>query len=127
VKAIQDLFNSWEETVNLPAGTEILSENDSADSVYLILAGEVELSLHGQPLNRERVGGIFGELAMIASTTGNPTVRAVSDVKLARLSRDQFNELIAQNPTFALHALTVMTNRLRTMNVYISTKLEPRG
>lgn len=126
MKAIRDLFSSWEETVNLPAGTEILSEKHTADSVYLVLAGEVELSLHGQPLSRERVGGIFGELAMIASTSGNPTARAVSDVKLARLSRDEFNELIAQNPTFAQHALAVMANRLRTMNVYISAQLEPR-
>lgn len=126
MKVIQDLFNSWEDTVSLAAGTEILSEDSSADSVFLILAGEVELSLHGQSLGLESVGGIFGEMAMIASASGNPTARAVSDVKLARLSRDQFNKLIGQNPTFAQHALAVMANRLRTMNVYISAQLESR-
>ncbi len=126
MKAIQDLFNSWEETVSMPAGSVILSEDNATDSIFLILAGEVELSLHGQALGRENAGGIFGEMAMIASTSGNPTARAVSDVKLARLSRDQFNGLIAQNSFFAQHALAVMANRLRIMNVYISAQLESR-
>jgi CRP-like cAMP-binding protein len=126
VKAVHDLFRDWDETVSMAAGTEILSEDVPVDNLFVILDGEVELSLHGQALGRETVGGIIGEMAVIASTSGNPTVRAVSEVKLARLGRDQFKRLIASNPAFAHHALEAMANRLRAVNEFISAKLEPR-
>jgi CRP-like cAMP-binding protein len=123
---IRDLFSNWSETESFAAGSIVMSEAEDVDVLYLILSGKLELSLHGEVLGQETVGGIIGEMAIIGPASGNPTVRAITEVKLARLARDQFNRLIAENPNFAQHALVVMARRLRVVNTYISAKLETK-
>lgn len=123
---ILDIFQDWEDLETRPAGATIFSETGEADVLYVILAGDVEISLHGQVLSTETKGSIIGEMAVTASVSGNPTVTAVSKVKLARLDRDQFNNLIANNPPFAHHALAEMANRLRAVNTFISAQLDFR-
>ena len=43
-----DLFDGWENTEEFTAGSLIYSEKESADVMYVILSGEVELTYHGQ-------------------------------------------------------------------------------
>ncbi len=123
MKFIQELFSNWSEKESFPANSIILSETGNADVLYVVLCGELELSLHGEVLGQESAGGIIGEMAMIGAVAGNPTVRAITEVSLARLNRDQFNRLIAANPEFAQHAMAIMASRLRTVNAFISAKL----
>lgn len=123
MKFIQELFSNWSKKESLPADSIILSETGHVDVLYVVLSGELELSLRGEVLGRESAGGIIGEMAIIGAAVGNPTVRAVTEVSLARLERDQFNRLIAANPEFSQHALAIMANRLRTVNTFISAKL----
>jgi CRP/FNR family transcriptional regulator, cyclic AMP receptor protein len=123
VKFIQELFSKWTGTVQFPADSIVMSEAGSADVLFVVLSGELELSLRGEVLGQVSAGGIIGEMAMIGAVAGNPTVRAITDVSLARLDRDQFNRLIAANPEFSHHALAALANRLRTVNNFISAKL----
>ena len=123
MKFIQELFSNWSETESFPAGSIILSETGNVDGLYLVLSGELELSMRGEVLGRESAGGIIGEMAMIGAAAGNPTVRAVTEVSLARLDREQFNRLVATNPEFSQHALSSLANRLRAVNAFISAKL----
>lgn len=122
MKFIQELFRNWSEKQDYPAGSIILSETGNADAMFVVLSGNLELSLRGEVLGQESAGGIVGEMAMIGAAAGNPTVRALTDVSLARLDRAQFNRLIAANPEFSQHALVTMANRLRTVNTFISAK-----
>ena len=117
-------FRNWQDVEEYPAQSVIFSERDPADMLYVILAGEVELSLHGKSLGKEVEGGIIGEMAMINSATRNATATAVSAVKLARLDRDQFRDMIGKSSKFSLHAMTVLANRLRAVDQYISTELD---
>jgi len=102
------------------AGTVIFLERDPAEVMYVIISGEVELSLHGEPLGTESEGGIIGEMAMINSATCGATATALTEVKLARLDRDQVKTLIDKNTEFALHVMAVMANRLRAVDKYIT-------
>jgi len=117
-----EMFRDWENTEEYDARTVIFSERDPADVMYVIISGEVELTLHGEPLGAEREGGIIGEMAMIDSATRNATATALSKVKLARLDRDEFKALIADNTEFSLHVMAVLANRLRAVDQYISTQ-----
>jgi len=117
-----DMFRDWENTEEYDARTVIFSERDPADVMYVIISGEVELTLHGEPLGAEREGGIIGEMAMIDSATRSATATALSKVKLARLDRDEFKALIADNTEFSLHVMAVLANRLRAVDQYISTQ-----
>ncbi len=116
------LFRDWEDVEEHDSGTVILLERDPAEVMYVILSGEVELSLHGEPLGTEVEGGIIGEMAMINSATCGATATALTEVKLARLDRDQVKALIDENTEFALHVMAVMANRLRAVDKYITAQ-----
>ena len=79
-----EMFRDWEKMEEHDARTVIFSERDPADMMYVIISGEVELTLHGEPLGAEGEGGIIGEMAMINSATHSATATALSKVKLAR-------------------------------------------
>ena len=117
-------FRNWQDVEEFPAQSIIFSERDPADMLYVILSGEVELSLHGKSLGTEIKGGIIGEMAMINSATRNATATAVSAVKLARLDRDQFRDLISKSSKFSLHAMNVLANRLRAVDQYIIKEVD---
>ena len=117
-----EMFRDWENTEEYDARTVIFSERDPADVMYVILSGEIELTLHGEPLGAEGEGGIVGEMAIINSATRSATATTLSKVKLARLDRDEFKALIADNTEFSLHVMAVLANRLRAVDQFISTQ-----
>ncbi|HKX57686.1 MAG TPA: cyclic nucleotide-binding domain-containing protein [Xanthomonadales bacterium] len=121
-----ELFKNWDDILEYPAGKQILSEETAVTNLFVVLSGEVELSLRGKLLGKESTGGIIGEMAILSSVAGNPTVRALTAVRLARLSREQFTRLISDNPAFSQQALLSMAKRLRAANAFISTQLEDR-
>ena len=114
------MFRDWQDAEEYNAGTVIFLERDPAEVMYVIISGEVKLSLHGEPLGTESESGIIGEMAMINSATCGATATALTDVKLARLDRDQVKALIDKNTEFALHVMAVMANRLRAVDKYIT-------
>ena len=122
---ILDLFTGWRNIADYASGHVIFSESDSAQDLFVVLQGEVELTLHGKSLGRETAGGIIGEMAFIDDAMLNATATAVSNVKLARVSREEFSDLIRTNAEFSLHALGEMARRLRAVDRYISNQLEP--
>ena len=116
------MFRDWEGVEEYRAGTVIFSEQDPAEVMYVIISGEVGLTLRGEPLGTEGKGGIIGEMAMIDSATCSATATTLSQAKLARLDRDQLREFIDGNTEFALHVMAVMANRLRAVDEYITTQ-----
>jgi CRP-like cAMP-binding protein len=70
----------------------------------------------------EGEGGIFGEMAMINSAKRSDTATALSEVRLARMDRERFRQLVNENPEFSFHVMSVLANRLRAIDDYISTK-----
>jgi len=113
-------FRDWDDVVEYPAKTVLFKEHDIADVMFVVLSGEVELTLHGEPLGAEGEGGIFGEMAMINATQRSATATTMTKVKLARLNHEQFKELVSTNPEFALHVMAVLANRLRAVNEYVT-------
>lgn len=115
-----EYFRKWDDVVEFPKKTEIFHELDPADYMYVILSGEVEVSLRKEPLGAELEGGIIGEMAMINKATRSATAKTLSKVTAARVTRDQFREIITDNPDFALHIMQVMANRLRVADQLIA-------
>jgi len=116
-------LRNWENVVQFEAGTVIFSEQDPADEIYVIISGEVELTLHGESLGVEDEAGIIGEMAMIDSATRSATATALTNVKLARLDREQFTEFVGENSDFSVHVMVVLANRLRAIDKYIATQI----
>ena len=117
------LFRDWKDVCEFGAGDVIFSEGDPADAMYVILAGEVELTLHGEPLAVDGESGMIGETALLGTESRSGKATARTDVRLARLDREQLKKLMGSNPDFALHVMGGLANRLRAVDSYISTHL----
>jgi CRP-like cAMP-binding protein len=117
------LFHSWKDVRECTAGEVIFAEGDPADVMYVILSGEVELTLRGEPLAVDAAGGMIGETALLGSDSRSGTATARTDAKLARLDREKLKELMRGNPDFALHVMAGLANRLRAVDTYIGAHL----
>lgn len=121
---ILKMFRNWQEVEEFDSEAVIFTEGDPADQLYVILAGEVELTLHGDSLGSESKGSIIGEMAMLESATRNATAVARGKVKLAKLDRSELQKMIRESPEFSLRAMTVLAKRLRAVDQYISAQLD---
>jgi CRP/FNR family cyclic AMP-dependent transcriptional regulator len=117
-------FRDWKDMVEFSAHTVIFPEGKPADVLYVIISGEVELTLRGERLVTEGVGSLIGEMAITHSATRSTTATALSDVKLARLTRYQLNMLMTKRTDLSLHVLAILANRLRAVNHYITVQLD---
>ena len=98
------------------AGEIVFEQGDDADGVYIVREGEIELLLDNVLVGFEQAGGIIGEMAMIEESTRSATARARTDCVLEHLNRDQFIDMIEASPSFVLHLMRVMAERLRRTN-----------
>lgn len=121
---IPELFRDWRQTEEYPAETVIFSKGDSADVLYVVLSGEVRLTLNGSFLSVENGGAVIGETAMLESAIRNCTAISVGPVTLARLERSELRELSSSNSQFSLHVMGVLADRLRAVDNYISEKID---
>jgi CRP-like cAMP-binding protein len=120
---VLNLFKDWEDVREYGAGDVLFADRDPADGILLILSGEVELQLHGEPLCIESEGAMIGVTAMLGSESRSGTATARSDVKLARLDRGQLMDLMSKDSEFALHVMAGLANRLRAVDAFISAHI----
>ena len=124
MKYLKKMFRQWKDVEEHSAQTVIFTEGAPADALYIILSGEVELSLRGESLGTEGVGGLIGEMAISPSAARKTTATALTDIKLARLTRDQLNMLMTKDTEFSLHVITILADRLRAVNHYITVQFD---
>lgn len=104
----------------IPAGRQIFAENERTGGffsrgarLYLLLEGDVALTLKGRPLELVLPGEIFGEMAAIADLPRSATATVRKACRVLSLDERQFLESLQQMPQFALMLMSVMAQRLR--------------
>lgn len=102
---------------SVKAGTVIFRERDPSDEVLVILDGTVEvLRNHGERqvlLGALKAGQIFGEMGVISGKPRSATARAVSNVTLASIPKDEFIAAFGSGDSMALRILRMVCERLR--------------
>ena len=104
----------------------IIEKGYNGTCAYVIESGRVEVS---DLINNKKVvlailgkEQIFGEMGLIEDKPRSATVTAIDDVRLAVLSRDNFNELFEKNPKVLLPIIKALFERLRTVNKMLISK-----
>ena len=71
----------------LPAGSVIIREGEEGDNCYLLVKGELRVTLEGKELARIQPGGCFGEMVYFAKakTRRTTTVTAVTEVTIIEI------------------------------------------
>ena len=104
-----------EERVHLPAGTPVIREGEAGDTMFVLLAGELSVTVQGKPIDYLLPGSVLGEMAMLDSRSRSATAVAIGEVELVRFDRARFLELIGQQPEFAAHIMNIMSARTRRL------------
>ena len=97
----------------------IFEAGENADSVYLIVSGEIGIFL---PTNKTDtpnfvLGGneIFGEMGVIDQSLRVGRATALTDVDLIKISRDEFNDKLAESDPFITGLIRVLVTRIRDL------------
>src|SRR5512146_2249383 len=100
-----------------PKNTVFITEGDSSDSVFVILAGRVKVFLsdtegHEMILDTQGPGEYVGEMAL----DGKPrsaSVMTLESTTFSVVARDPIREAIRRNPDFALEMISRIIDRAR--------------
>ncbi|MCU0777685.1 MAG: cyclic nucleotide-binding domain-containing protein [Akkermansiaceae bacterium] len=111
-----DLFKHETETTDLAASQVLFAEGESADCMFVLLEGAVDIRIGGETVEQSTRGALLGEMALIDRAPRGATVVATEPSRLARVDERRFNFIIQQNPFFARHVMKVLVDRLRHMN-----------
>jgi len=105
----------------LPAAHEVLSQGQSGDGLYLVLAGELVVyrtpDAAGTAGGDKRVlgvltsGDVFGEMSLLSGTAATAHVRAVDRAWVLRLPVEQFKGLAEAHPEVRAHLDEIAASR----------------
>lgn len=95
------------------AGTVVIKEGDPGRDMYLVIEGNLDVSLHGNVLDHLYPGDIFGEMALVSDITRSGSVTASTDCQLITITSDQFQTLVTEVKDFSRQVMAVMAIRLQ--------------
>lgn len=113
---LSQLFKHSDNTRGFRAGEVIFAEGNAGDSMYVLLEGEVSLSVRGNEFWQLSAGELFGEMALIDAQPRSASATARTDCRVVPIDERRFQFLIQQTPYFALHVMRVLVGRLRAMD-----------
>lgn len=114
-----EMFAADENPRFVEAGEAIFRTFDMGAEMYVVLEGEVELTIGDKTLETLGPGEPFGEMALIDQVPRVATAVAKTRCKLAVISEHRFLLLVQTRPEFALQIMKVMADRLRRMNARV--------
>ena len=115
----------------LHVGDKLLTERTHPDAIYLVLEGELSVSVIGRDIAIAyvRKGEIVGEVSLLESQPASATLCAVTPVTVLRIPRDTLEGNLAADPGFSLRFYRalgmLLSHRLRAATSPASSKLRP--
>jgi CRP/FNR family cyclic AMP-dependent transcriptional regulator len=111
-----DMFAKEPETARFEAGQTIFRRGDPGSEMFVILEGEVELTIRESLVVTLGPLEPFGEMALINHRPRVATAVARTACRLVGIPEKRFLFLVEETPFFALHMLRILAERLRRMD-----------
>ena len=84
--------------LEVESDVELLTQGERADGLYILLSGEAEVSLRGEPLQKLLPGDVFGELSLMDGSPSEESVTSLTKCFVLRLDAGAFREIIMTHP-----------------------------
>ncbi|MEM7292980.1 MAG: Stp1/IreP family PP2C-type Ser/Thr phosphatase, partial [Pseudomonadota bacterium] len=111
------------------AGEVVVREGDDGDDMYVLLAGEANVSVGDKQVAVLKAGGHFGEMGLIDKSPRSATVKTNTDAVMLNLKRDKLFELLKRYPDLGMKLfwalLRKMNTRLRETDAMILDMVNP--
>ena len=111
-----NLFKNPNDAQTCHPGYVFFREGDPHDGMYVVLSGEVELTMGGRKLDTVGAGGVFGEIALIEEGNRMATAVAVTDCRFVFVDEKRFAFLVQQTPYFAIEVMRLLVARIRKLD-----------
>ena len=103
--------------VSLPAGARIVSQGEAPEFFYVIQSGRVRVFRETADriqtnLTELGAGAYFGEVALVTGQPRSASVEALEDATLIKVSKEEFDRLLDQNPQLARHIIQQLASWL---------------
>jgi CRP/FNR family transcriptional regulator, cyclic AMP receptor protein len=95
------------------AGETIFHEGDPASGMFVVQAGEVDLSVGTMLVETVGEDGFFGEMGLIESEPRTATAIARTPCRLVEVDLEMFKRQVSRNPFFAIEVMRTLSQRLR--------------
>ena len=93
---------------------KVFTEGSPGNTMYVIIDGNVEISVSGRLIEIAGPGMIIGEMSLIDSCDRSATVVAKDNSDLAQVNESEFLSLMEKIPSFGLSVMKILVTRLRT-------------
>ena len=108
-------------------GQVIFRQGDSPLAMYVIRSGKIAISVWTEGneeviLSMLHEGDFFGELSLLDGSRRTATAKAVGQVELLEIGRDDFFKLLRLKPDVGISIMAVMAQRLRTTNELLQSR-----
>ena len=101
--------------VRVEAGRELFRQGELGDRFYIVAEGRAEIVSDGRPVAVTVAGGYFGEIALLRDVPRTATVRALTDLELFALEREDFIAAVTGHAASADAADAVVATRLSSL------------
>lgn len=116
------------EVRQVAAGAALFKQGQPADSLWVLLAGDVEISSEGSVLAEVGPGAALGELSLFRTVpTRSATVTAICKVTALRISGPLFQKRLAAYDMAALKVVSNLAHQLAERLVALNGRLLSGG
>ena len=100
-------------------GEKVFIEGSPGTTMYVVLDGNIEISVGGKSMEVAGRGAIIGEMALIDPSPRSATVVAKDYCVLVQVNQSQFLSLMEKAPSFSLSVMKSLVARLRNVDAMI--------
>lgn len=94
-------------------GEMIFEEGMPAHALYLIVSGQVELSVAGKTLTTSGSESVLGDVAVLDGMPYAITTTARNEVLAIKIEREKLEDILDANPGAARGIIRILTRKLR--------------
>ena len=105
------------EEIDFEPKETVITEGELGDSMYLIVAGRVQVYKGDKFIVELAERECVGEMAILDSEPRSATVKALTSVQALKIEREDFYDLINEKMEIAQGIIKVLTRRLRSTTV----------
>lgn len=98
----------------IPKGTEFIRQGDAGESLFIIIEGEVAVTIdHAQQPATLKSGDVIGELAILTGEPRRATCRASSDLLCLQIDKTAFWELMREVSEVSIGVVNILLKYYR--------------
>jgi CRP/FNR family cyclic AMP-dependent transcriptional regulator len=102
--------------LDFEVGETIIRQGDDADCVYTLLEGSAEAFRNGIKVGEIHAQEIFGAMAVFTRQKRGATVKATSNCSVLAVQKEQFLDLVVQQPQVCLDLIEEMADKINQLN-----------